>query len=59
MCSKVEQNDKLLVPNLNTLSKHVGKRKVEIARPRKFYFPKDSQHVKNEAILASMVRESI
>ncbi len=59
MCSKVEHKDKLFVPNLNTLSKHVGKRKVEIARPRKFYFPKYSQHVKNEVILASMVIESI
>jgi hypothetical protein len=59
VCSKVEHKEKLFVPNLNTLSKHIGKRKVKIARPRKFYFPKDSQHVKNESIVASIVREGI
>lgn len=63
MCSKVEWKDELLIPKLGSLFKHVNKKKTWVGRLdiqiKKFGFLKNSQHVKNEAILASMPKENV
>lgn len=63
VCSKFEYKDKLFVPKLNNLSKHISKRKAKVVKldiqTLKFYFFKDSQHTKNKVILISMAKDSV
>jgi hypothetical protein len=63
MCLKFEHKDKLFVPKLDNLSKHISKRKAKVAKldiqTWKFYFSKDSQHAKNKVILISMAKDSV
>jgi len=63
MCSNIEWKDKLLIPKLDNLFKNVNKKKTWVGKLdiqiRKFYFFKNSQHVKNEAIFASMAKENV
>jgi len=63
VCSKFEYKDKLFVPKLDNLSKHINKRKAKATKldiqTWKFYFSKDSQHAKNKVILTSMAKESV
>jgi len=63
VCSKFEYKDKLFVPKLDNLSKHISKRKAKATKldiqTWKFYFSKDSQHAKNKVILTSMAKENV
>jgi hypothetical protein len=54
MCIVIEGQDKLLVPKLDLLWKHVGQKKATIASASVvvggFYFLKMNQHVLNEKL---------
>jgi hypothetical protein len=55
ICSEVEHREKLLVPKINNLYNHVGRRRalVDIGKVKRgeFYYLGTNQHVKNERIL--------
>lgn len=63
MCSNVEWKDKLFIPKFDNLFKKVNKKKTWVRKLniqiRKFHFLKNSQHVKNETIFASMAKENV
>jgi hypothetical protein len=56
VCSTIEQREKILVPKLDGLKKHSGRRMCKVAHLirvlGKFYISLDSQHVRNEKIYA-------
>jgi phage-related protein len=63
VCSKVQHKDRLFVLKFDNLSKHASKKKEKVIKfsvqPGKFYFKKNSQHVKNEFIIACMPKENV
>jgi len=54
ICTKVGCKDKPLVPKLDGLHKHVGRRKCKLPKPKykvgEFYISVDNQHAKKERI---------
>jgi hypothetical protein len=58
VCSKIEGDNKILVPKLSSLWKHVGWRKTIITTigvivTREYYFLKMNQHVINKCLYVS------
>ncbi len=53
---RVGSKDKLLVPKLDGLHKHIGRRKCILPKPRykvgEFYISVDNQHVKKRGYMA-------
>ncbi len=55
--SKIDGKDKMLAPKIDSLQKHVGRRKALVVDPRvcvanEYYMNKDFVHVKHERLYA-------
>jgi hypothetical protein len=63
VCSDVERRDKLLVPKIDSLWKHVGRRKalVDMAKVKRgeYYYLGSNQHVKNKRVYYAKGGETI
>lgn len=63
ICSDVEGREKLLVPKLDSLYKHAGRRKalVDIGKVRRgeYYYLGSNQHVKNERVFFAKGGETV
>jgi hypothetical protein len=64
VCSKIDGKDKMLAPKIDSLQKHVGKRKALVVDPGvcaigEYYMNKDFIHAKNERLYAIARKDSI
>ncbi len=64
VCSKIDGKDKMIAPKIDSLRKHVGRKKALVVDPRicaigEYYMNKNFVHAKNERLYATFRKDLV